>query len=253
MGLIAALARSVPRPILHRIARIGGRLLAIFLYGKRYEDPIDGRHYRRLLAYGRIEQRKNALAPYSLSLERHRLIWLYLDRELDITRQHYNVLHMAPELCLQRKLKAIPGIRYTSADLESPWAAVHCDIQQLPFAEQTFDLILCNHVLEHIPDDRLAMRELYRVLTPNGIALLLVPLDPTRATTLEDPAINTDELREKFYHQKDHLRLYGRDYVDRLAEAGFVVSAIDYAAQLTEEERRRYCIRLEDKLYIARK
>ena len=173
--------------------------------------------------------------------------------ELEISEQHYNVLHLAPESCLQRKLKALPRIHYVSADLESPWAEIHCDIQEMPFASNSFDLILCNPVLDHIPDDRRAMHELFRVLAPNGVALLLVPLDENRETTLEDPAINTDALREKYYGQRDHLRLYGRDYVQRLAEAGFKVSALDYASQLSQKERERYCIRLADKLYVARK
>lgn len=252
MGLVAWVTRNIPRTWLHRVARVVGCCLSVLLRGKHYEDPIDGYTYRKLLPYGRFEKRQNALAPHALSLERHRLIWLYLLRELKITQQHYRVLHVAPEPCLQRKLKALQ-LDYISADLESPWASVHCDIQDLPFAADSFQLILCNHVLEHIPDDRRAMRELYRVLAPDGVALLLVPLEESRATTLEDPAINTDALREQYYGQRDHLRLYGRDYVERLAEAGFQVTVLDYAAQLSAQERERYCIRLADKLYIARK
>jgi len=253
MGLVAWTTRYIPRPWLHRIARLAGKFLSLFLRGKRYEDPIDGYCYRKLLPYGRIERRENALAPHALSLERHRLIWLYLLRELEITEQRYHVLHIAPESCLQRMLKALPCLHYVSADLESPWAEIHCDIQAMPFASNSFELVLCNHVLEHIPDDRQAMRELYRVLTPNGVALLLVPLDENRETTLEDPAINTDALREKFYGQRDHVRLYGLDYVQRLTEVGFKVSTLDYASQLSPKERERYCIRLSDKLYVARK
>ena len=253
MGLISLATRFVPRPILHRFARVGGYLLSLFLRGNRYEDPLDGYHYRRLLTYGRLRPRKNALAPRALSLERHRLIWLYLTRELDIEHRAFNVLHIAPELCLQRRLRALPRLRYLSADLESPWAEIHCDVQALPFAADSFDLILCNHVLEHIPDDRLAMRELLRVLAPNGIALLLVPMDATRETTLEDPAINTDALREKYYWQRDHLRLYGLDYVQRLKEAGFRVSALDYVSLLPAELRLRYALRIDDKLFIATK
>ncbi len=253
MGLISFATRFVPRPVLHRFARFGGCFLSLFLRGNRYEDPLDGYRYRRLLTYGRLRPRKNALAPHSLSLERHRLIWLYLTQELDIEHQAFNVLHIAPELCLQRRLRALSHLHYTSADLESPWAEVHCDIQALPFAADTFDLILCNHVLEHIPDDRLAMRELLRVLAPEGRALLLVPMDTSRETTLEDPAINTDALREQYYWQRDHLRLYGQDYVQRLREAGFRVSELDYVGLLPAELRRRYALRTDDKLFIATK
>lgn len=254
LGRIIQLAtRFLPRPLLHRIAVVAGRIAAIFLHGNRFEDPIDGRHYRKLLPYGRTQRRPNALAPGSLSLERHRLIWLYLSRELALGSKPLDVLHMAPEWCLMRKLQQLRNVNYTSADLNSPWASVHCDIQRLPFASNSFDLILCNHVLEHIPDDRQAMRELLRVLRPGGFALLLVPQDLSRAHTLEDPAINTPALREKFYFQRDHLRLYGQDYQDRLAHEGFRVEPIDYFAKLPSNLQSRYALRRDDLLYVGRK
>lgn len=253
-GRIVQLAtRYLPRTLLHRCAAGAGRAVAIFYRGSRYEDPIDGQRYRALLPYGRVARRANALAPRSLSLERHRLIWLYLQRELRIGSQPLDVLHMAPERCFREPLMRMPNVNYTTADLESPWAAVRCDIQDLPFGDNSFDLILCNHVLEHIPDDRRAMRELLRVLRPGGIALLLVPQDLSRESTLEDPAISTPALREKYYYQRDHLRLYGRDYPQRLAEEGFRVEAIDYFSRLSRQERERYALRGDDTLYVGRK
>lgn len=254
LGRIIQLAtRFLPRPLLHRIAVAAGRAVALLYRGNRFEDPIDGCRYRKLLPYGRTNRRPNALAPRSLSLERHRLIWLYLTRELALEKKQLYVLHMAPEWCLRRRLQRLPNIRYTTADLKSPWADVHCDIQNLPFPADSFDLILCNHVLEHIPDDRRAMRELLRVMRPGGTALLLVPQNLNMEQTLEDPAINTPALREKFYYQRDHLRLYGRDYTDRLAQEGFAVETIDYFAQLPDNERIRYALRREDTLYLGRK
>lgn len=251
--LIQLATRHLPRPLLHRFAVAAGRGVSWLYSGNRFEDPIDGQRYRKLLPYGRITRRPNALAPRSLSLERHRLIWLYLTRELSIETTPRSVLHMAPEWCFLRPLQNLPNINYTTADLESPWASVHCDIQKLPFPDNSFDLILCNHVLEHIPNDRQAMRELFRVLRTNGTALLLVPQDLSLEQTLEDPNINTPELREKFYYQRDHLRLYGRDYACRLAEAGFNVETLDYFSRLSEHERFRYALRREDLLYIGRK
>jgi len=124
-------------------------------------------------------------------------------------------------------------------------------VQALPFPDESFDLILCNHVLEHIPDDRLAMRELYRVLAPGGTAVLLVPIDENRADTLEDPAINTPKLRERYYHQRDHLRLYGRDYAERLQAAGFQVQVRDYAAELPPEIAAKCALRAGEKLYLG--
>ncbi|MBB1537108.1 MAG: class I SAM-dependent methyltransferase [Bacteroidia bacterium] len=251
--LIQLATRFLPRPLMHRIAATIGRTITLLYRGNRFEDPIDGQRYRSLLPYGRTMRRSNALAPCSLSLERHRLIWLYLSRQLHIGETPMRVLHMAPEWCLQNKLKAMANVCYTSADLESPWASVHCDIQCLPFDDNHFDLILCNHVLEHIPDDRKAMRELFRVLRPQGIALLLVPQDRSREHTLEDPSINTPALREKFYHQRDHLRLYGLDYAQRLSNEGFTVEIVDYFSQLPASERTRYALRPDDLLYIGHK
>ena len=252
-SLISWLTRHLPRPLLQRGADLGGKGLALLLKGNCYEDPFDGRCYRKLLPYGRILKRQNALAPASLSLERHRLIWLFLQRELHIETASLSVLHMAPERCLQRRFQAIHSIRYTSADLVSPWAAVHCDIQALPFDDNSFDLILCNHVLEHIPDDQKALRELCRVLRPGGLAFLLVPMDTQRETTLEDPAINTPQLREKYYYQSDHLRLYGRDYPARLVRAGFRVQILNYALLLPLPTAQRFALRLDEPLYLASK
>ncbi len=250
---ISLATRFIPRTLLHRVGVAVGWCLAQVCRGHRYQDPIDGFGYRTLLPYGRMAQRRNALAPKSLSLERHRLIWLYLHRELDLANRPYRILHMAPEWALRKRLAHMENLRYTTADLSSPWAQVHCDIQALPFPDESFDLILCNHVLEHIPDDRLAMRELYRVLAPGGTAILLVPIDENRADTLEDPAINTPKLRERYYHQRDHLRLYGRDYAERLQAAGFLVQVRDYAAELPPEIASKCALRAGEKLYLGHK
>ncbi len=245
--------RVIPRPLLHRVAVAGGWCLAQILRGKRYEDPIDGFTYRKLLPYGRLTRRENAFAPKSLSLERHRLIWLYLQHVGALRQPRLRVLHMAPEWCLQKQLQRVEGLQYTSADLESPWAEVHCDIQALPFQDNSFDWILCNHVLEHIPNDRLAMRELHRVLAPGGSAMLLVPLDMAREQTLEDESINTDTLREKYYGQRDHLRMYGQDYPTRLQDSGFTVEWLECETWLTHNARDRYALGDENILIIGRK
>ena len=183
--LIQLATRFLPRPLMHRIAATIGRTITLLYSGNRFEDPIDGQRYRSLLPYGRTMRRSNALAPRSLSLERHRLIWLYLSRQLHIGETPMRVLHMAPEWCLQNKLKAMANVCYTSADLESPWASVHCDIQCLPLDDNRFDLILCNHVLEHIPDDRKAMRELFKALHSSSCRRTVaanIPLKTHRST-----------------------------------------------------------------------
>ncbi|MBQ9470630.1 MAG: methyltransferase domain-containing protein [Bacteroidales bacterium] len=251
--IISLATRFIPRHMLQRMAGMFLRLVGTFYLGQRYEDPISGRRYRRMLPYGRIHVRQNALAPHSMSLERHRLIWLYLQQRTDFFSAPMRVLHIAPEYCFIKRFKRMSNLSYTTADLNSPWADVKMDIQQMPLADDTFDVVLCNHVLEHVPDDRQAMRELFRVLRPGGFAILQVPLDPTLERTLEDPAIDTPELREQRYGQRDHLRLYGLDYGQRLAEAGFCVSEDDFVRTLAPELVTRYALPPAETLYVCHK
>ena len=158
-------------------------------------------------------------------MNRHRLLWLWLHESGLLERRGLAVLHVAPEWPLQRLLTRLPGVAYHGADLSSRLASEHFDLTAIPHLDGAFDLILCNHVLEHVSDDRAAMSELLRVLTPNGSALIMVPMARGRERTLEDPAIATAEERLRVYGQEDHVRLYGADFGRRLAEAGFAVRA----------------------------
>jgi SAM-dependent methyltransferase len=229
------------------------KILGLFYRGKKFQDPIDGVKYRKLLPYGRLTVRKNALAPNSMSLERHRLIWLYLKRKTDFFTSQKKVLHIAPEYCFLKPFRRLRNIEYVTADLISPWADVKLDVQSMPFAENSFDLVLCNHVLEHVDDDKKAMAEILRVLRPGGFAILQVPMDLSMEQTLENPEYNTPELREKYYQQRDHLRLYGRDYAQRLASVGFDVLEDDFVLQLPSHEVEYYALPKDEILYIARK
>ncbi len=166
--------------------------------------------------------RPNAACPNCSSLERHRLLWLYLKLHTELGRQPLRLLHFAPEACLMARLAQLPQLDYVTADLSSARASVKTDIQALSFGPGSFDFVLCSHVLEHIPDDRKALRELYRVLRPHGRALINVPIRDAH-DTLEDPRISTPEQRREHYGQSDHLRYYGRDFAARLAAAGFNV------------------------------
>jgi SAM-dependent methyltransferase len=141
---------------------------------------------------------------------------------------------------------------YVTADLESPLADLHFDIQQIPLADESFDVIFCNHIMEHVEDDRQAMRELYRVMRRGGWGVILSPVELTRATTFEDDSITDEAERTRIFGQYDHRRVYGRDYADRLREVGFEVEDLDYAASLTADERARFALPV-DHLYIVRK
>jgi ubiquinone/menaquinone biosynthesis C-methylase UbiE len=145
------------------------------------------------------------------------------------------------------------NIKYTTADIESPIADVKLDVQHMPFEDNTFDWVLCNHVLEHVPDDRKAMREILRVLKPSGTAIMQVPLRADWDQTLEDPSITDKEERIRLFGQYDHLRMYGQDYPKRLEEEGFTVEEFDISKELTSQEFQRYALPKGELLYICRK
>ncbi len=231
-----------PRTVLQRLANVLLPTIDVWYRGNAFTDPINDKSYRKFLPYGYVKIRPNVLSPGTLSLERHRLIWLYLKNETDFFEFPSKVLHMAPEKAFISRLKKLPHLDYISCDLESPLADIKADICDLPFADASFDWILCNHVLEHIPNDQKAMQELFRVLKPGGKALLQVPLDPKRNTTFEDNSITDKAERTKIFGQYDHVRVYGLDYFDKLSKIGFEVNALQYGKTLTEKECNRYVI-----------
>ena len=230
----------IPRPILIRLSYLAKPVLAFVLRGKKYTDPIDGKSFKSFLPYGYGKQRPNVLSPSTLSLERHRLLWLYLKNETDFFTSNKKVLHFAPEQAFYKRFRQLKNLDYTTTDLLSPLADVKADICDLPFEDNTYDVILCNHVLEHIPNDTKAMQELYRVLKPNGIAILQIPQDLNRETTFEDNTITDKKERAEIFGQYDHVRIYGRDYFDKLRSIGFKVDEVDYTAQLSLEEIDKY-------------
>jgi len=216
--------------------------LAFFLKGDTFIDPIDGKGFKSFLPYGYGEQRNNVLSPSTLSLERHRLLWLYLKSETDFFTANKSVLHFAPEQCFLNRFRALKNLEYTTTDLESPIADVKADICNLPFKDNSYDIILCNHVLEHIPDDTKAMQELYRVMKPGGFGVFQIPQDLNRGLTFEDDTITDKAERSKIFGQYDHVRIYGRDYFDKLRSFGFTVKEVDFTATLTDAEIMTYCL-----------
>ena len=215
-------------------------LIAWWYRGDRYEDPIDGKTFKSFLPYGYESVRENVLSPSTLSLERHRLLWLYLKHKTDLLTRPQKLLHFAPEQCFYKLFKESNTIDYTTTDLNSPLADVHADICNLPFDDNEFDFILCNHVLEHIPDDQTAMQEIYRVLKPGGTAILQIPLENNREETFEDDSITDRKERARIFGQYDHVRVYGMDYFERLDHIGFIVDAVDYTKELGAKQVDRY-------------
>jgi SAM-dependent methyltransferase len=228
----------IPRPLLIRLSYLVRPFLAFCLRGNRFFDPIDGRGYRSFLPYGYGKQRENVLAPGTLSLERHRLMWLYLERKTNFFTNPnlQKLLHFAPEQAFYQRFRKQPNLKYTTTDLLSPLADVKADICDLPFADNRFDLIFCNHVLEHIPNDEKAMQELFRVMKPGGMGIFQVPQDVSRKTTFQDDSIIDAKERAKIFGQYDHVRVYGLDYFDKLKSVGFKVEVINLSEELSEAD-----------------
>jgi SAM-dependent methyltransferase len=242
-----------PRPWLISLSIWLRPLIKLYYSGNRFEDPIDGSSYRKFLPYGYDKLRENALCPGTLSLERHRLLWLYLSRETSFLKDNIRVLHIAPEQVFYTKFKGLDHWDYTTTDLHSPLADVKADICALPFESDNYDLILCNHVLEHIPDDHTAMKELYRVLKKGGTLIAQVPLDENRSVTFEDDSITDQKERTKIFGQYDHVRVYGTDYFNRIESIGFSAEGVNYLPKLSSEERSRYALPKEERIPIAKK
>lgn len=221
--------------------------------GSRYACPCCGGRFRSLLRAGR-RRRPNARCPRCGSYERHRLLWLFLERRSELFRRPLRVLHVAPEPVFRTALRAVHGSGYVTGDLASPLADVRLDVARLPFASGRFDAVLCNHVLEHVRDDRAALAELHRVLRPGGVAVLQHPVKRSLAVTLEDPAVRSPEARRRLYGQADHVRRYGRDFDDRVRAAGFSLDPVDYAAELGPEAVERHALRTGEPIpYCARR
>ncbi|MDQ0475796.1 MULTISPECIES: class I SAM-dependent methyltransferase [Chryseobacterium] len=234
------LLNKIPRPMLINLSIFLRPVIYLFFKGTKFTDPIDGKSYRKFLPYGYGKQRENALSPGTLSLERHRQMWLYLQNETDFFTENYKVLHIAPEQEFLRKFKKMKNLNYTSADLYSPIVDVKADILDLPFEDESYDIVFCNHVLEHIGDDQKAMSELYRVMKKGGWGIFQVPMKNSLEKTYEDFSITDPKERQKHFGQYDHVRWYGMDYFDRLKKAGFDVDINFYSKKFSNEDRRRY-------------
>jgi len=249
------LLNKLPRPLLIRLSYVF-RLFAPLLYkGNKVECPVCERKFRKFLSYGsNVAHRENVLCPYDLTLERHRLMWLYLKQESNFfTAEKLNVLHIAPEQCFHKKFKEQKNLNYLTGDLVSPIADLHFDLHHIPLEDNQYDVVFCNHVLEHVDDALQCMKELYRVMKPGGWGIMQVPLDTSREETYEDWSITSPEEREKHFWQKDHVRLFGTDYPQWLEKAGFNVKDGFASNPIPEDLKERYRLPKGEILYIVSK
>jgi predicted SAM-dependent methyltransferase len=219
--------------------------------GNERECPLCGTHYSKF-GKGGVERRNDAKCMNCGSLERHRFLWLYLQHKMKITQQkNLSVLHFAPEKHLEHKLREISN-HYITADIEGDNVDIKVDITNTPFKKETFKLILCSHVLEHVTDDRKALNELLRILKTDGKALIIVPVE--QEITFEDPSVTVPEERLRIFGQRDHVRIYGADFIIRLIESGFKVKTYLPKDLFIEDEQIKYGIKIEsDRLYACSK
>lgn len=246
--------RSLVMRVIGAVRRQLARLwLRLKYFGWRVECPCCGHRFRAFAPhpYGRKREHPG-ICPTCEAFERHRALLLYLRDRTSVLSDQVELLDCAPTPALMRHLVGRPNIRCVSVDLESPLAALKADLMKLPFPSQSFDVVLCSHVLEHVADDRRAMRELARVLRPRGFAAIIVPFHGGLSETLEDPSVTTPEQRLNTYGQADHVRLYGRDFPTRLAESGFAVERVSMYESLSQAEVARWGLSPYDDIYICR-
>ncbi len=200
--------------------------------------PCCGSHFRRFRAFNGPDR----VCWVCGAMERHRVAWIYFDQNPQLFWPGMSIVHVAPERVLRNRFRSIPEVTYHAGDLTAEFGPERIDVTQLPYEDASIDAVVCNHVLEHVPDDRKAMSEIRRVLRPSGWALLQVPGLERKEfeETDEDPSVTDPHERLARFGQRDHVRRYGRDYADRLESAGLAVQILYVDKTLPQAEVDRY-------------
>jgi SAM-dependent methyltransferase len=228
--------------------RIKNRLLinkitSILYIGNVCHCNCCGKSFRKFKSKGNgLKTRKNAQCPYCGSLERIRNLLFYVQRETELLNAPAKLLHFAPEWCLLPVFNKAKELDYIAADINPNLAEHQIDITDIPFANESFDYIICFHVLGHVPDEKKAIEEMYRVLKPTGTAFISTIIDPLNPHTFETDDANTPDKRLQYYSEPDLVRLHGRDFDQRLMQGGFKVEVIDYRLCLGKEMQEKYAL-----------
>lgn len=233
------------------------KILRFAMKGKNVECPCCGSTFVTFLPAG-IQKRPNAACLKCGSLERHRNLALFFKEHPELFKNNNRLLHAAPEKIFSQYFKSRSDLEYVSIDLNPDaygyaQGTIAMDLTDLKFEENSFDIIICSHVLEHIPNDAKAMSEMFRVLKPGGWAIINVPVHQDRETTFEDVSINDPEKQLALFGQPDHVRIYGKDYVDRLKKAGFNVEIIQWPLHYNHNTRFKYGLKENELIYLCRK
>lgn len=225
---------------------------ALFYLGKNKICPCCNGHFRKFLPFG-INKRSQAMCPGCGSLERQRFAWLFLKENIFPKYPRPKILHIGPEYAIQNKLSIMKEVDYISIDLNSPLAMKKMNLMDLTFKNEDFDIVLCIHVLEHVIDDKKALREIFRVLKYGGCMINQSPINHKLPTTFEDISIISPQERENNFWQKDHLRLYGRDYKNLLENYGFIVKTQNPLHFFNKVVIKKHGLFPNDELYICLK
>jgi len=250
-SIISFVIRYIPRKYLQLVSHFFLKVIAIFYRGDKVTCPVCDHKFKKFLPYGR-KARENALCPNCLALERHRLMYLFLKDKTSFFTKSLKVLHVAPEICFIERFEALPNIDYITADIESPLAKVKMDIHNIPFEEGTFDVVFCNHVMEHVDDDIKSCQEINRVLKANGWAIIQSPVYGIDET-IEDKTVTDPREKERLFGQRDHVRKYGKDYAQRLSRSGLQVEENLYVKTLSAETIKKYALPENEVIFYCTK
>ncbi|WP_186758318.1 class I SAM-dependent methyltransferase [Echinicola salinicaeni] len=249
--IISFVIRYIPRRFLQLISHFILRIMAVFYKGDKVNCTVCDHSFRKFLPYGR-KARENALCPNCLALERHRLMWLFLQQKTNFFSAPLKVLHVAPELCFIDRFEKLKNLDYITGDIESPLAKVKMDIHDIPFEDNSFDVVFCNHVMEHVDDDILACKEINRVLKPDGWGIIQSPVYDI-PKTLEDKSVTSPTERERLFGQRDHVRKYGHDYAKRLSKSELVVEENNFVKELSIECISKHALPPKEIIYYCKK
>ncbi|MCH7407461.1 class I SAM-dependent methyltransferase [Belliella aquatica] len=250
-SIISFVIRYIPRKYLQLVSHFFLRVLAIFYKGHDVMCNVCDHQFRKFLPYGR-KARENALCPNCLALERHRLMWLFLQEKTNFFNGKLKVLHIAPELCFIDRMDSLPNLEYITGDIESPLAKVKMDVHQIPFEDNSFDVVFCNHVMEHVDDDILACKEINRVLKNDGWGIIQSPVYDLE-NTIEDKSITDPAERERMFGQRDHVRKYGNDYAKRLSKSGLNVKEDRFVKTLEETKIQKHALPVNEIIFYCTK
>ena len=242
------IVKIFPKKSLISLKNIYYNLRYLFYIGNTYFCPICGLHFRKFLPYGKGE---NIACPKDDSVVRHRLIWLFLKFKTNFFSENLKVLHISPSYSLQRNFNKLNSLIYITIDLNSPLTMFKMDITDLKFKNDFFDVIICSHVLEHVKNDRQAIKELFRVLKPEGWTLILCPINFELKETYENFNIIDPNKREIIFGQKDHVRIYGFDFIDRLESSGFIVNVDNYVMSFGSKVNNKYRLQRNEKIFFC--